>query len=71
MIQYPAPSNPVPIPVPTFVLVPKVEDPNDPDVLNVALLPVFPNNPPGFCGPNKVDPLPNKPVFVPIKYIHI
>jgi len=43
-----------------------VEDPNVPGLLNVVLLPVFPNKLLGFCCPNNEDPpLKFKPVFVP------
>lgn len=57
------------MPVPTFELVPKVDDPKDDEELNVVLFPALPNKLPGFCCPNKVEPLPSvKPVFVPVKW---
>jgi len=61
------------IPVPDIILelVPKVEEPNVPGLLNV-LFPVFPNKLPGFCCPNNEEPPPKlKPVFVPIHNIHM
>lgn len=65
-MHYPPLSKPIPVPDIILEFVPKVEDPNVPGLLNVALLPAFPNKPPGFCCPNNEDPVPKlKPVFVP------
>lgn len=65
-LYYPPLSKPIPVPDIILELVPKVEDPKVPGLLNVVLFPVFPNKLPGFCCPNNEEPLFKfKPVFVP------